>query len=108
MSRLKGFFRTFLRRKKSARVSPHSGSELGADFTSSTPSAQLEGFFIDEDGGVWMRLLSGRETLLCSDEQVCWDEPGFGSYWVHGERHGVRLSGLPSYFEASRAAACGG
>ena len=44
----------------------------------STPSGQLEGFFIDEDGGVWMRLPSARWTLLGLDEQVCWDEPGKG------------------------------
>ena len=30
------------------------------------------GFFIDEDGGVWMRLPSGRWTLRGSDEQVFW------------------------------------
>ena len=35
----KGFFRTFPRKKKSAKQGPHSGSELGADFTSSTLSA---------------------------------------------------------------------
>ena len=86
-----GGFRTFPRRKNGARVSPHSGSELGPDFSSSALWAQLEGFFIDEDGGVWMRLPSGRWTLLSSDEQVYWDEPGKGSYWVHGGRHGVRL-----------------
>ena len=65
-----GSLRTFPRRTNGARVSPHSGSELGADFTSSTPSAQLEGSFIDEDGGVWMKLPSGRWTLLGSDEEV--------------------------------------
>ena len=34
-----GFFHTFPRRKKSAKRGPHSGSELGADFTPSTLSA---------------------------------------------------------------------
>ena len=34
-----GVFRTFPRKKKSAKQGPHSGSELGADFTSSTLSA---------------------------------------------------------------------
>ena len=34
-----GFFRTFPRRKKSAKQGPHSGSELGTDFNPSTLSA---------------------------------------------------------------------
>ena len=38
--------------EKSAKVGPHSGSELSADFSSSTLSAQLEGFFIDENDDV--------------------------------------------------------
>ena len=57
---------------KSAKVGPHSGSELSADSSSSTPS----GFFIDENVDVWMRLPGGRWTLLGSDEHVIRDEPG--------------------------------
>ena len=37
-----GVFRTFPRLKKSARLGPHSGSELGADFTPWTPAAYAE------------------------------------------------------------------
>ena len=37
-----GGFRTFLRLKKSAGLGPHSGSELGADFTPWTPAAYAE------------------------------------------------------------------
>ena len=47
-----------------------------ADSSSSTPAAQLEGFFIDQDGGVRMRLPSGQWTLLGSDQHVIRDEPG--------------------------------
>ena len=42
MSRFKGFFRTFPQMKKSARLGPHSGSELGADFNPWTPAAYAE------------------------------------------------------------------
>ena len=62
----------------------HSGSELSAD-----SAAQLEGFSIDEDGGVWMRLPSGQRTLLGSDQHVIRDEPSQSSHWVHEERHGA-------------------
>ena len=65
-----GFFRT-----------PHSRSELSADFISSTPSAYEEAhfsedgnFFIEVDKKTWMRLPSGWWYLLCS-------EPG--QYRVH-------------------------
>ena len=37
-----GFFRTFLRWKKSAGLGPHSGSELGADFNPWIPAAYAE------------------------------------------------------------------
>ena len=37
-----GVFRTFPRLKKSAGLGPHSGSELGADFTPWTPAAYAE------------------------------------------------------------------
>ena len=72
---IKGFFRTFHRGKKCA-VGSVPGSELGADFTSSTLAAELKGFFIDENDDVWMRLPSGQWTLLGSDQHVLRDEPG--------------------------------
>ena len=37
-----GVFRTFPRKKKSAKIGPHSGSELSADFTSSTLAAHVD------------------------------------------------------------------
>ena len=55
-----GIFRTF----------PRLRSELGADFTSSTPAAQLEGFFTDAAGGVWMQFPGGCWKLLGSDPEV--------------------------------------
>ena len=58
--------------EKSARLGPHPGSELGADISSSTPAAQLEGFFTDAAGGVWMQLPDGRWKLLGSDPEVWW------------------------------------
>ena len=54
---IKGFFALFPV-GKSARSGPHPGSELGADFTSSTPLAQPEGFFWDADG-YWMEFPGG-------------------------------------------------
>ena len=62
-------FRTFSKTKKSA------------DFTPSTPPAQLaspflqEGFWEDEAGGMWMRLPSGRWYFLCSEPEVYKDVP---------------------------------
>ena len=44
-----GVFRTFPRLKKSAGLGPHSGSELGADFTPWTPAAHAESMAIDDD-----------------------------------------------------------
>ena len=41
------------------------------------PTFPLEGFFIDDAGGVWMRMDSGRWKLLGSD--TFQDEPGEGS-----------------------------
>ena len=60
------FFRTFPQKEKSAKIGPHSGSGLSADFSSSTPVAQLaspflrDGFWEDDAGGTWMQLPSGR------------------------------------------------
>ena len=59
-------FRTFLHRKKSTRVTAHPGSELGDHSSSSTPWAQMDGFFIDDPSGVWMPMDTGRWKLLCA------------------------------------------
>ena len=62
---IKGFSALFLE-GNSATMGPHRGSELGADFSSSTQVAQLaspflhEGFWEDDSGGMWMRLPSGK------------------------------------------------
>ena len=53
-----GVFSTFPWRQKSAKIGP----ELGADFTSSTSRAQLEGFFTDA-AGVWMQFPGGWFSL---------------------------------------------
>ena len=69
-----GVFRTFQRRKKSVRLGPRSGSELSADFISSTPSAYEEShcsedsnFYHEDDKKTWMRLPSCWWYLLCSE-----------------------------------------
>ena len=62
-------FSHFSPREKSATLGPHPGSELGADFASSTPAAQLEGFF-DDTAGVWMQFPGGWWKLLGSDPEV--------------------------------------
>ena len=64
-----GFFRTFPRKKKSAHLGSHSGSELLPESSPSTPAAQLEGFFTDA-AGVWMQFPNGRWKLLGSDPEV--------------------------------------
>ena len=46
---IQGVFRTFPRLKKSAGLGPHSGSELGADFTPWTRAAYAESMAIDDD-----------------------------------------------------------
>ena len=63
-----GVFRTFAREKESARLGPHSGSEL----VRTSAAAQLEGFFTDAAGGVWMQFPDGRWKLLGSDPEVWW------------------------------------
>ena len=84
------FFCTFPRRKKSAKIGPHSGSELLPESSPSTPLAQpvcgcsfqavgaahSDQFWEDESGGTWLLLPSGRWYLLCSDPEVFWDGPG--------------------------------
>ena len=57
----KGFFRTFPQIKKSAKVAPHSGSELPPHSSSWTAAAQLE------DSVEWVRLReknAGKDVLL--------------------------------------------
>ena len=65
-----GVFRTFPRGKKVRRWVRTRGSELGADIGSSTPAAQLEGFFTDAAAGVWMQYPGGWWKLLGSDPEV--------------------------------------
>ena len=88
-------FRTFLREEKSAEEGPHSGSELGADFTPRTlaaygvpmvpepvlePLVVVEDFdnWVDEFGRCWTRSLAcpSRWFLQDTSELVWWDEPG--------------------------------
>ena len=64
-------FSHFFPWEKSVRWGPYPGSELSADISSSTLAAQLEGFFTDAAGGVWMQFLDGRK-LLGSDPEVWW------------------------------------
>ena len=71
-----GFFLHFSPAEKSAQVAPHPGSQLGADFASSTPPAHSDQFWEEEAGGRWMRLPSGRWYLLSSEAAVYWDDPG--------------------------------
>ena len=72
-SRFTGFSH-FSPPEKSAKLGPHSGSELSADFISSTPSAcevphfsEDGNFFLEADKKPWMRLPSGWWYLLCSE-----------------------------------------
>ena len=71
-----GVFSTFHRRKKSAKIGPHSGSELLPESSPSTRAAHSDQFWEDEFGGTWMLMPSGRWYLLCSDPEVFWDGPG--------------------------------
>ena len=91
---IQGVFRTFPREEKSAEQGPHSGSELGADFTPWTPAAcdapmvaeslsaeELEdlGIWVDEFGSWWSRsgVFPGRWVMHdTTDGPVWWDEPG--------------------------------
>ena len=102
-TQFQGGFRTFLRRKKGAPIASQLGSQLGADSSSSTPAAHHDDFWVDEAGGLWMRLPSGRWTLLGSDEHVFWDEPSEGSYGLLGDRWGATASSC--WVEASVALA---
>ena len=92
---IQGVFRTFPRVEKSAEEGPHSGSELGADFTPWTPAAYgvpnvpepvlepvvvVEDFdyWVDEFGRFWTRSLAcpSRWFLQDTSELVWWEEPG--------------------------------
>ena len=75
-------FSHFSPAEKSAKMGPHSGSELSAEFISSTPSAYEKGhfsedgnFFFEEDQKTWMRLPSGRWYLLRSEPEEYRDDP---------------------------------
>ena len=74
-----GDFRTFFRSGKSARLGPHSGSELSADFTPSTPAAYVDStgpsMWVDDDGLTWWQSASGR-WYLDRDPSIWWDAPG--------------------------------
>ena len=64
---IQGGFRTFSRPGKSARLGPHSGSELSADFTPSTPAAYVDStgppMWVDDAGLTWWQSASGRWYL---------------------------------------------
>ena len=70
-----GVFSTFPLRKKSAKIGPHSGSELLPESSPSTGSS-FRPVLEDESGGTWMLMPSGRWYLLCLDPEVFWDGPG--------------------------------
>ena len=79
MSEFKGGFGTFSRPEKSATLGPHSGSELSADFTPSTPAAYVVSdgppTWIDGAGFTWWQSASGR-WYLDRDPSIWWDAPG--------------------------------
>ena len=50
MRLLQGFFRTFHQNQQSARLGPHSESELGADFNPWAPMAYADSMVLEEDG----------------------------------------------------------
>ena len=62
---------------------PHSGSELCADFISSTPAAYEElhfsedgNFYRVDDKKMWLKMETGQWKLLCSEPAVYKDDPG--------------------------------
>ena len=69
MREVKGFFVLFPRPKKSAKLCPHSGSELSVDFTPSTPAAYevSDGvpMWDDEDGNTWAGSTCSAVIILC-------------------------------------------
>ena len=64
----RGFF-ALLPEGKSATLGPHSGSELGADISSSTPAAWRVSSRM-QLAGVWMQYPGGWWKLLGSDPEV--------------------------------------
>ena len=78
---LPGFFALFARGKKGALSGRQVSAELGGHVSSSMLTAHQmahasrRAFWVDEAGGTWMRLPTGRWMLLGSGENVCWDEP---------------------------------
>ena len=75
-----GVFRTFPQKQKSAKWTPHSGSELSADFTSSTPAAQLasNSWYDVELDQTWLRFVdnSGRSYwCLLRTGHSQWEPP---------------------------------
>ena len=84
---IKGFFCTFPRVKKSARLGPHTGSEMHAESSPSTRRAygglkpvvgELDlGHWVDEFGRCWTRSLAcpSRWFLQDTSELVWWEEP---------------------------------
>ena len=74
-----GDFRTFFSPGKSAGHGPHPGSELGADFTPSTPAPYVDGdmppTWIDDEGLTWWQSESGR-WYKARDPSIWWDDPG--------------------------------
>ena len=80
MREFKGFFRTLPCWKKVQSWAPHSGSELSADFTPSTPAAHVDADgtpMVDEEAGnTWWQSCSGRWYLFGSNRTVWWDAPG--------------------------------
>ena len=99
------------------------GSELGVDFNPWTPAAHLAhvvlgpGMWRDEAGAEWFQMASGRWYLLTNPagtgmslgDEVLGIDMGCGCFFLVAGRRAwycrVRLSGPPSYSEASRAAA---
>ena len=63
-SRFKGFFDLFPDFEKIATISPRPGLQLGADFTSSTPRAHDDDFYIEDEERVWMKMDTGQWKLL--------------------------------------------
>ena len=75
MSLVKVFFALFPNFKVSAKLGPHSGSELSADFTSSTPAAHVD-HWVNGDH-VWIRIdsLQGPFWKRLLSDHVQWHPP---------------------------------
>ena len=93
------FFFALFPKEKSAQLGPHPGSELGADFTSSTPAPEQEGFFTDA-AGVWMQFPDVWWKLLGSDPEV-WRLRDVPCIWQSLVRCSVFACGVFSWEFAS-------